>query len=84
MREIKLLPCPFCGGEAKLERKVVCYGHGEYVEVAYIKCEECSCRTGEMWNGNIEQRVKDAIQSWNRRKPMQEIVEKLESKKKNI
>ena len=42
---IELLPCPFCGGEAEIER----YGTPR-VSTIY-SCKECGCRleTGEEW-----------------------------------
>ena len=39
----KLLPCPFCGGEAHVEQ------HGTHRQSCIIACESCNCRleTGE-------------------------------------
>ena len=68
MSEIKLLPCPFCGGEA------------EYVEIReifisrFVTCKKCGIETKR----NFLKR-KDAIKSWNKRKPMKNIVEQLEA-----
>lgn len=49
-----LLPCPFCGGEAEIER------HGNRRQSTIYACTECSCRleTGEEWNIGTD---------WNRR-----------------
>lgn len=49
-----LLPCPFCGGEAMVER------HGNRRQSTIYACTECSCRleTGEEWNIGTD---------WNRR-----------------
>ena len=63
MSEIKLLPCPFCGGEAK-----VC-------KYYFIQCTKCG--TSTLTHTNRE----EAIESWNTRKPMQEIMERLEEEK---
>lgn len=43
---IILLPCPFCGGEAEIER----YGTGRYSTI--YRCTECSCslETGETFH----------------------------------
>ena len=70
MSDIKLLPCPFCGGEAELyEQK-----HKQYPRTYYVTCKSCHCKT-------IESRVKGvAISGWNTRKPMERIVEQLEEK----
>ncbi len=46
---IKLLPCPFCGGEAKIMR------YGDRSQSTIYECQECGCRleTGEEWgHGN--------------------------------
>lgn len=50
----ELLPCPFCGGAAEIER----YGTPS-VSTVY-RCTECACRleTGEEWNHGAD---------WNRR-----------------
>jgi hypothetical protein len=42
----RLLPCPFCGGEAKVERQ------GTARQSSIIACEDCGCRveTGEIWS----------------------------------
>ena len=61
MSETKLLPCPFCGGEAE-----VC---GYY----FIQCTKCGSST--LTHTNIEK----AIQAWNNRKPIDDIVERLET-----
>jgi predicted RNA-binding Zn-ribbon protein involved in translation (DUF1610 family) len=51
---ITLLPCPFCGGEAEIER----YGTGRYSTI--YRCTECSCslETGETFHHGRD---------WNRR-----------------
>ena len=44
MREIKLKPCPFCGGEAKMK-------HGypgqqrKGIRQSVVQCKKCGCRT---------------------------------------
>lgn len=44
--EVALLPCPFCGGSAGIERK------GTAKQSSIIACNDCGCRleTGEIWN----------------------------------
>ena len=71
MSEVKLKPCPFCGGKVKL------YGNpmliGAKVEIYQIViCDDCSCRT------DFCETVADAIEKWNTRKPIKKIVEQLE------
>lgn len=50
----KLLPCPFCGGEAEIERL------GDRRQSTQYSCTECGCflETGEEWGHGTE---------WNRR-----------------
>lgn len=68
MSEIKLLPCPFCGGEAILR------GHCVFENAWMVECQnkECKCKTEFAPK-------EEAIEIWNTRKPMQEILERLKS-----
>ena len=52
MSEIKLKPCPFCGGEAKM--KITKYGG------SYVMCNKCYCRTTDGGYGVVQA-------MWNRR-----------------
>lgn len=55
--QVKFKPCPFCGGEAEIER----YGNKRQSTI-YV-CTECGCRLetgeefnhGKMWNERFEQ-----------------------------
>lgn len=71
MSEIKLLPCPFCGGEARLR--------GERYFQPNVRrnviCKECFSNSG--WYKTDE----EAIKAWNTRKPMERIIERLEEEK---
>lgn len=71
MNEIKLLPCPFCGGEAfMLKNKGMLETYR-----AYCGNEDCSV------SPRVSAYSKEiAVKLWNTRKPMQEIVERLEEK----
>lgn len=68
---MKLKPCPFCGGEAIktknpiIDEDVVTLEHG-------IICSGCGCRIARL---DLE---KYAIEAWNRREPIDGIVEQLE------
>ena len=68
----RLKPCPFCGGEGKLEinREM---GGTQY----QVLCTNCPTTVGRHWFWKKE----DAINSWNTRKPMDRIVERLEAEK---
>jgi Lar family restriction alleviation protein len=63
MKENKLLPCPFCGGEAQIildKTKISLFRNWVFYQV---RCSEDDCNIGTTpWN------FKDgAIDSWNRR-----------------
>ena len=60
-----LLRCPFCGGEAELLK-------GQCEIDNYVMCLECRSKT-KLYNTKAS-----AIKAWNTRKPMQNIVERLE------
>ena len=67
MSEIKLKPCPFCGGEAKL-----------YSGIGYavVGCKKEDCQGSACcYKYNSK---KEAIEHWNTRKPMERIVERVE------
>ena len=60
----KLLPCPFCGGEA-----IICYTndnhHNPYVECRFGVHQKPRCTARQyMWQYNTEE---EAIAAWNRR-----------------
>lgn len=97
MSEIKLLPCPFCGGEAELkEYYETCDGRGDtHAKITCLNCLSTMALTRDefvkaekdfkykggyysknkkFWNG-MHQRL---IEKWNTRKPMEEIVDRLE------
>ena len=60
-----LLRCPFCGGEAGLLK-------GQCEIDNYVMCLECRSKT-KLYNTKAS-----AIKAWNTRKPLQNIVERLE------
>ena len=66
-----LLRCPFCGGEAKIDKTIA--------NTVSVECTVChaSSRMILCTEGDIEQK---AIEAWNTRKPLQNIVERLEIK----
>ena len=71
MNEIKLKRCPFCGGEVLLDRED-------------IFCDNChlSMRIFDRYLSREAETYQEAriqtIEQWNTRKPMEEIVERLE------
>lgn len=68
MSEIKLKPCPFCGGQAELystkrdKRKVL----GIYHMIATIKCKSCPAEIKQAGQDN-DRAFKNAAELWNRR-----------------
>ena len=56
--ELKTLkPCPHCGSD----KTYICVAGDEVVTFAYVKCNTCHCRTGDM------DTVAEAIAAWNAR-----------------
>jgi Lar family restriction alleviation protein len=62
MSDIKLLPCPFCGGKAIK----VAFSWGDITDECTIQCTECGARTTVL-------NSKEAIKRWNARKPIDAI-----------
>ena len=62
MSEIKLLPCPFCGGEAKFGT----FNH------FWIECTNCEMETPYMEN------EEELVALWNTRKSIDDMVKQLE------
>lgn len=56
MLEIKLKPCPFCGGEASFE-----VYEDLYKDTYKVKCLHCFAET------NYEDTIEEAAKKWNRR-----------------
>ena len=61
----KLLPCPFCGGEAEL------VGDNYH----WVLCKGC------LGGSHAFETAEDAIKAWNTRKPMERILERFEELK---
>lgn len=41
----KMLPCPFCGGEAFLETHHRAFVRGESTIVSLVRCKKCNAKT---------------------------------------
>lgn len=75
MSEIKLLPCPFCGGEAMHYG-----GAGQHC----IRCKSCFNTNEKLIGGTLYDAFatpEEAAKDWNTRKPMERIIEMLEEEK---
>ena len=72
----KLLPCPFCGGEARMQKK---FFNVESVALMrfQVACMECGANNDWYTDKGY------AIKAWNTRKPM-EWYEELESKLQSV
>lgn len=66
MSEIKLLNCPFCGGEAKVIE------NNQYTDIHSVMCKNCFAESDRYHT------QEEAIKQWNTRKPMERIIERLE------
>ena len=70
MSELKR--CPFCGGEAKLRID-------HYPRTVYsVECSNEDCFIGQL---GVYRKKEEAIKVWNTRKPMHNIVERLEEER---
>lgn len=67
-----LLPCPFCGGKARLVKKFSIVGDNVY----WIECSDCSGMVGRMTRSGDSNRtnfwshfetIEEAIKNWNTR-----------------
>lgn len=66
----QLKPCPFCGGEAKVDKY-----KSKYITEVYVMCTECFCKTDSyyintyynIYNRTDEECIKYAVEAWNRR-----------------
>lgn len=87
MSEIKLLPCPFCGGRVGIA--IFGYDGEEWYSTTKIGVEnQCTCRMfmeSEKFYADDEESVKekhkqDLIKAWNTRKLMERILKRLRQK----
>ena len=73
MEKYGLLPFPFCGGNAYLEKKHRAFVGGETCLVAFVRCVECNARSGRKKLSDYgrtaisAEAVHDAVAAWNRR-----------------
>lgn len=67
-KQIELKPCPFCGGEGKLNEHWESAGMGANAREFYVSCKSCRAHGGmasEFFeNGDLRAK---AIERWNRR-----------------
>ena len=73
MGNVKLKPCPFCGGKAYLETNHRAFIKAQTTKVAYVRCLNCNARTQRIElakYGKTSHSIEannEAVQAWNRR-----------------
>lgn len=91
MSERKIFPCPFCGGEAEI------HTDHDFTSNCYntcIRCKNCGAKTRGIDTGisvensighmTEQNQINLIIDLWNKRKPMEKVVEKLEKLKSKL
>ena len=78
----KLLPCPFCGGEAKIVKYC-----GTKI-ISYVECTNCLAYMGNqriitssLKGKEYFESEEQLINAWNTRKPMERIIERMEERR---
>lgn len=71
MSEIKLKPCPFCGGEAHKRVGFPLDPDGLEMNMYVVGCKTCDIEFTWLWDEKI------AIELWNTRKPMENVIEEI-------
>ena len=73
MKDIVLLPCPFCGGKPYLERHSRAFINAQTTKVAYVRCTQCDARSQRVPLSDYGKTSRSAeaervvINAWNRR-----------------
>ncbi len=65
MTEIKLKPCPFCGGEAEfktIEKDML--SRQDYI---WVRCSKCEATSKKFESNLYSSAAEDAAKAWNRR-----------------
>lgn len=75
MREVKLKPCPFCGGKANKRIEFPLDADGLEVNMYIVGCNNCDVEFTCLWDEEI------VVNAWNTRKPMDDIIHNLEHHK---
>lgn len=73
MSEVKLKPCPFCGGRAYLEARHRAFINAQTTRVAYVRCTKCNARTERIplekygKTSRSTEAESEAVKAWNAR-----------------
>jgi Lar family restriction alleviation protein len=73
----ELLPCPFCGGEAKL-KTFTSRGWLYKVTTHYVRCEACHCQT------QVQFTAEEAVDIWNNRAAYRDKVREIFAEVKGL
>lgn len=57
-KALRLLPCPFCGGEAEWV---------DFANEAIVRCGSCGSKTSQKYDLSAHTRLSEAIAAWNTR-----------------
>lgn len=63
MANVKLRPCPFCGGEPRLEVTT----HDSGLKSAHVYCLDCFSRSSQIYSGLRPNYVDLAVACWQKR-----------------
>ena len=79
MGNVKLLPCPFCGGQARISSDTEATRDANGRLWAFtIVCDSCCATSGLCYSSEM------AEKSWNNRKPMEQIIQQLEKEQEEL
>lgn len=67
-KDTKLLPCPFCGGKAKLIIDMKAFA-----PYAMVRCENCSAKTKDVMQSIKYCAVDEAAKLWNQRADLNKL-----------
>lgn len=84
MNNTEINICPHCGGESKLTG----IKSGQFSIKFFCECQECHAKGPEFEDAfisfTLNETKEKAIAAWNRRKPMDDIAERMEAEVKEI
>lgn len=62
VEDVKLKPCPFCGGEAEVAKEKY-----EQKWIAYVRCKNCNVQTERLWESIYYCAISESETRWNNR-----------------
>lgn len=76
-KDTELLPCPFCGNQAKIKYKIIGFNHA-----AYIQCSGCKITTESIMEDTDYCAVDEVIKLWNKRADLNKLQQLLDDDSK--